>query len=104
MRFRTGMGGLLGAFLAGASGLSPEGSAKRRLPQCLNVHCPVPESDALVHDVTEGMPRLLEIMARLRAPDGCPWDIEQTFATIAPYTLEEAHEVADAIEREAWDG
>ncbi len=42
-------------------------------------------------------------MARLRAPDGCPWDLEQTFATIAPYTLEEAHEVADAIERNAWD-
>ena len=44
--------------------------------------------------------RLLNIMARLRAPDGCPWDREQTFATIAPYTVEEAHEVADAIERE----
>lgn len=44
--------------------------------------------------------RLLEIMARLRAPDdGCPWDLEQTFATIAPYTVEEAYEVADAIER-----
>jgi tetrapyrrole methylase family protein/MazG family protein/ATP diphosphatase len=44
--------------------------------------------------------RLLAIMARLRAPDdGCPWDIEQTFATIAPYTVEEAYEVADAIER-----
>ena len=39
-------------------------------------------------------------MARLRDPqDGCPWDIEQTFATIAPYTVEEAYEVADAIER-----
>jgi ATP diphosphatase len=39
----------------------------------------------------------------LRDPaTGCPWDIEQTFATIAPYTLEEAHEVADAIERAAW--
>lgn len=39
-------------------------------------------------------------MARLRAPDGgCPWDLEQTFATIAPYTIEEAYEVADAIER-----
>lgn len=48
--------------------------------------------------------RLLEIMARLRDPDaGCPWDIEQNFASIAPYTIEEAHEVADAIEREAWD-
>lgn len=46
------------------------------------------------------MDRLLEIMARLRArEDGCPWDLEQTFATIAPYTVEEAYEVADAIER-----
>ncbi|WP_296598686.1 nucleoside triphosphate pyrophosphohydrolase [Phenylobacterium sp.] len=44
--------------------------------------------------------RLLEIMARLRDPsDGCPWDLEQTFATIAPYTVEEAYEVADAIQR-----
>jgi tetrapyrrole methylase family protein/MazG family protein/ATP diphosphatase len=44
--------------------------------------------------------RLLAIMARLRDPkEGCPWDIEQTFATIAPYTVEEAYEVADAIER-----
>jgi MazG family protein len=44
--------------------------------------------------------RLLEIMARLRDPEGgCPWDREQTFATIAPYTVEEAYEVADAIER-----
>jgi MazG family protein len=48
--------------------------------------------------------KLLEIMARLRAPrDGCPWDLEQTFATIAPYTIEEAYEVADAIERGALD-
>jgi ATP diphosphatase len=43
---------------------------------------------------------LLEIMAALRTPgSGCPWDLEQTFATIAPYTLEEAYEVADAISR-----
>ena len=42
--------------------------------------------------------RLIEIMARLRNPDGgCPWDLEQTFATIAPYTIEEAYEVAEAI-------
>ena len=48
--------------------------------------------------------KLLEIMARLREPDGgCPWDLEQTFATIAPYTIEEAYEVADAIERGALD-
>ena len=44
--------------------------------------------------------RLTAIMAKLRAPvGGCPWDVEQTFATIAPYTIEEAYEVADAIER-----
>ena len=44
--------------------------------------------------------RLIEIMAALRTPGtGCPWDLEQTFATIAPYTLEEAYEVADAIAR-----
>lgn len=61
------------------------------------------ESDALVHDATGGLPRLLEIMRRLRDPEtGCPWDIEQDFASIAPYTIEEAYEVADAIEREAW--
>jgi len=43
---------------------------------------------------------LIEIMAKLRDPEGgCPWDLEQTFATIAPYTVEEAYEVADAIER-----
>jgi MazG family protein len=48
---------------------------------------------------------LLEIMAKLRDPDGgCPWDLEQTFATIAPYTIEEAYEVDDAIRREDWDG
>lgn len=47
---------------------------------------------------------LIEIMARLRTPpDGCPWDIEQTFETIAPYTIEEAFEVADAIAREDLD-
>ncbi len=46
------------------------------------------------------MDRLLEIMAALRDPRrGCPWDLEQDFASIAPYTLEEAYEVADAIER-----
>ncbi|MGZ3215838.1 nucleoside triphosphate pyrophosphohydrolase [Paracoccus sp. T5] len=48
--------------------------------------------------------RLIDIMAALRDPQtGCPWDVEQTFATIAPYTIEEAHEVEDAIQRQAWD-
>ena len=45
--------------------------------------------------------KLLEVMASLRNPDtGCPWDVRQDFATIAPYTVEEAYEVADAIARE----
>jgi ATP diphosphatase len=48
--------------------------------------------------------RLIEIMAQLRTPvTGCPWDLEQTFATIAPYTIEEAYEVADAIARGDFD-
>jgi nucleoside triphosphate diphosphatase len=47
--------------------------------------------------------RLLNIMARLRDPEsGCPWDIQQTFASIAPYTIEEAYEVVDAIDRNDW--
>jgi MazG family protein len=50
--------------------------------------------------VSSRIEELLAIMERLRAPDGCPWDREQTFASIAPYTIEEAYEVADAIERE----
>jgi ATP diphosphatase len=45
------------------------------------------------------MRELLAIMVRLRAADGCPWDREQSFASIAPYTIEEAYEVADAVER-----
>ncbi len=61
------------------------------------------DPDDLIHDPEGGMARLVAIMARLRDPQtGCPWDVEQTFATIAPYTIEEAYEVADAIERGAW--
>jgi nucleoside triphosphate diphosphatase len=48
---------------------------------------------------TTRLGELLGIMARLRAADGCPWDREQTFASIAPYTIEEAYEVADAVDR-----
>ena len=65
---------------------------------------PDPSTD-LIHDPDGGMPRLLAIMRRLRDPDtGCPWDLEQDFDTIAPYTIEEAYEVADAIARRDWDG
>src|SRR5436190_20895096 len=49
--------------------------------------------------MSEQLDRLLSIMARLRGPSGCEWDRAQDFSTIAPYTIEEAYEVADAIER-----
>ena len=52
-----------------------------------------------------GIQRLLDIMARLRDPErGCPWDQQQNFKTIAPYTVEEAYEVADAIDRNDMNG
>ncbi|MHA3914598.1 nucleoside triphosphate pyrophosphohydrolase [Halovulum sp. GXIMD14793] len=61
-------------------------------------------TDDIVYRKGGGLPRLLEIMRRLRDPQsGCPWDIEQDFVSIAPYTIEEAYEVADAIERGAMD-
>src|SRR5512134_2121420 len=46
--------------------------------------------------------RLVRIMARLRSPEGCPWDREQTFDSIKPYLLEETYEVIDAIDRRNW--
>jgi ATP diphosphatase len=52
-----------------------------------------------VSQAGEELDALLQLMRTLRAPDGCPWDREQTFATIAPFTIEEAYEVADAIGR-----
>ncbi|SET83948.1 nucleoside triphosphate pyrophosphohydrolase [Oceanicella actignis] len=65
---------------------------------------PRPLSDRLVNDPEGGLERLREIMRRLREPGhGCPWDLEQDHRSIAPYAIEEAHEVVDAIEREAWD-
>ncbi len=63
-----------------------------------------PKHDPLIFDPKGGMPRLRAIMRALRDPDtGCPWDIEQDFASIARYTIEEAYEVADAIERDDMD-
>ena len=63
---------------------------------------PPPDILPLPHPEAEAeLSRLLTIMAALRTPvTGCPWDLEQTFRTIAPYTIEEAHEVAEAIERD----
>lgn len=59
----------------------------------------------LIQDPNGGLPRLIAIMAALRDPaGGCPWDLAQDFASIAPYTVEEAYEVADAIARTDWAG
>src|SRR5262245_8580771 len=61
---------------------------------------PVPPQSSPPTQLKKTLPELLDIMAALRTPTtGCPWDLVQTFATIAPYTIEEAYEVADAIER-----
>src|ERR1700758_4577675 len=58
-----------------------------------------PPTDPL-HSQQRPLDRLIAIMARLRDPErGCPWDLEQSFASIAPYTIEEAYEVADAIQQ-----
>lgn len=58
------------------------------------------EGPSDTRDTRPAIARLLEVMARLRDPErGCPWDVEQDFASIAPYTIEEAYEVADAVAR-----
>jgi len=54
--------------------------------------------------VTDALGRLVDIMAKLRAPGGCPWDREQTHASLRPYLLEEAYEVLDAIDHDDADG
>ena len=57
-----------------------------------------------MNEAQQALTRLIALMARLRDPErGCPWDLKQTFASIAPYTIEEAYEVADAIERDDRD-
>lgn len=67
----------------------------------MTLSSPAPtEDEVLIRDPEGGIGRLVAIMARLRDPErGCPWDIEQDFDSIAPYTIEEAYEVADAIAR-----
>jgi len=93
MRFTTGMGWTpWGWFGQGASDTRHTGPAM-----------PDDTKADLIHDSDAGIERLLEIMRRLRDPEtGCPWDIEQDFDSIAPYTIEEAYEVADAIARRDW--
>ena len=63
-----------------------------------------PPTEDLTRDLGAGIARLAAIMERLRDPDrGCPWDVAQDFESIAPYTIEEAYEVADAIDRRDMD-
>ena len=64
----------------------------------------MPYDKDLIENPKGGIKRLLEIMRALRDPEhGCPWDIEQNFNSIAPFTIEEAYEVADAIARQDWN-
>src|SRR5262245_58679309 len=73
----------------------PLGSARR-----LRLKAAASPEDGNPMTHSRDISRLLEIMAALRTPvTGCPWDLEQNFETIAPYTIEEAYEVADAITR-----
>src|SRR5947209_6026226 len=59
-------------------------------------------ASAATEEAARNLLECVQIMARLRGPDGCPWDCEQTFDTIKRHTLEETYEVFDAIERRAW--
>lgn len=69
----------------------------------VSLRFPVPTSESKL-SAGDAFARLVEIMARLRAPGGCPWDREQSFDTIKPYLLEETYEVMDAIDARDWDG
>ena len=64
----------------------------------------MPFNEKIINERNGDITALVEIMRALRDPEtGCPWDIEQTFESISPYTIEEAYEVADAIDRKDWD-
>jgi MazG family protein len=73
-------------------------------PNHAKLKIPVPPNEPKLpaKPVGAGFTRLVEIMGRLRSPDGCPWDREQTFDTIKPYLLEETYEVMDAIDARDW--
>ena len=70
-------------------------SSDARQPAAPRLEPPGPHASTAGHEFS----RLVEIMRLLRSPDGCPWDHQQTIASLAPFVLEEAHEVVDAIER-----
>jgi len=69
----------------------------------MSASAPLPTATADDQAKADGLLQLIAIMRQLRNPDGgCPWDLAQNFASIAPYTIEEAYEVADVIERQDW--
>ena len=75
------------------------------MKQTPNASATPPQSEqGRPHSLQETFVQAVEIMARLRAPNGCPWDREQTFDSIRKHTLEETYEVLDAIERKDWPG
>jgi nucleoside triphosphate diphosphatase len=85
--------------------MSPQVEKKTMPEDPADSQAHIHRNDSPIHDPDGGLPRLAAIMAALRAPEGgCPWDLEQDFDTIAPYTIEEAYEVADAIARRDWAG
>jgi MazG family protein len=71
-------------------------------PESLNAQAPVPQTVSDPAQAAVLFEQSVSIMARLRAPGGCPWDREQSFDSIRKYTLEETYEVFDAIERRDW--
>lgn len=71
-------------------------------PVCYAQSFPAMQEDAARAGAGEKFERLVRIMARLRGEGGCPWDRQQTFDSIKPYTLEETYEVLDAIDRRDW--
>jgi MazG family protein len=85
--------------------LRDQGVARRPggLPYSVTLKFLVPTSEPKL-SAAAGFARLVEIMARLRSPEGCPWDREQNFDTIKPYLLEETYEVLDAIDARDWSG
>ena len=82
-------------------GMAAETACEERRPACQIARH---ETSRATPEPSRDIQRLIEIMAALRTPGtGCPWDLKQDFSTIAPYTIEEAHEVADAIARDDLD-
>src|SRR6267143_3973926 len=84
---------------------SEKSDARDRLPKTSIAPRATRHLDCLPMPPTTGerFERAVAIMARLRAPGGCPWDREQTFDSIKPYTLEETYEVLEAIDNRDWD-